>query len=82
LGGKRLKTYKVKITEISEMEVEITADSPADARVLAEDGYNSKNYVLDASNLKQGCISRRFITPTAITKRKGLSTTCGRLRVC
>ena len=48
-----MNSYKVKITEINEMEVEIAADSAADAKDLAEKGYNDKTYALGASHLKQ-----------------------------
>ena len=48
-----MKNYTVRILETLQMEVEIEAGSPTEAKSLVEMGYKHGNYTLDNSNLKQ-----------------------------
>lgn len=45
-----MKTYKVTITETLKMEVEIQADSIADAEEMISEKWNDGEYVLDADH--------------------------------
>ncbi len=47
-----MKPYKVIITEKLEMEVEVEAESAAQAREIAERNWNDSEYVLDADHFK------------------------------
>lgn len=46
------QNYKVTITEILQIEVEITANSKKNAEHLAEEYWKKGDYILDADNFK------------------------------
>ena len=45
-----MKNYKVKITEMLEMSVNIKANSQAEAEKIAETNWKNEQYVLDSDN--------------------------------
>jgi len=60
-----LKTYKVSIIETLQMEVEVEADSAADAKDMVEGEWKDGKYVLGADNFKQV----NFVTRSAERSR-------------
>jgi len=47
-----MKKYQVTITETLQMEVEVKADSPAQAEQTIQDNYRACEYFLDADHFK------------------------------
>ena len=60
-----MNKYKVNIIETLQMEVEVEAESAAEAKSFIENEYSNRKYVLDSSNLKQV----NFVTRSAERSR-------------
>ena len=60
-----MKTYKVSIIETLQMEVEVEAETAAEAKEIVEKGWTDEKYVLDASHFKQV----NFVTRSADRSR-------------
>ena len=62
---KGLKNFKVNIIETLQMEVEVEAETAAEAKSIVENEYYSNKYTLDASHKKQV----NFVTRSAERSR-------------
>lgn len=54
-----MQKFKVDITEILQKTVTISADSPEEAERIAETGWKSADYLLDADDFKEVLFSVR-----------------------
>ena len=50
--GESMKTYKVKITETLEKEVEVEAEDRDEAEQIVSDAWHNSEYILDAEDFK------------------------------